>query len=586
MSRDRQGAAVSQRSAARWALSRLSIALSAPLWFFAPVFNEPAAYDSWRSVMVIGAISAVGLLVLTVLMMLAARLPVIRTAHGWREVALVGAMVVIASEARVAVLVSGLDAAGLRDDVGAINRIVGAAVSALILYALLGRALHAWARYRGEREELLASLLEGEREAEVHEAALTAMTRIVRLDLSDQLARSRAESDRALDALADSLRSGGDGREELSRLHSVTDQHWRRIASDLFSRFSAPLARPRIRELLWAYVPERPFPPFAIVLGALVMLLFVFGRVLDAESTIAALTLWLATALVVAVGANTLVTRVPRYALAIVVASFVLLLTFPALVVVVGIIDPDDVITITRTAWMNFYVVVVVALTATPSEIVRNRDAVVASLRREFDEANLRRLQLETRMVRVSRDLAARLHGPARSALLAAALQLGDALNQGKRELALARVEDLRAAIRGVELSSAESLLAVDISSLGDVIANWRSVCDIEVTGSWSDLAPSLLADAHSVLIEGISDAVRHAKCTRVQITVQTEPGGVVLVIANDGVPIPEIAEPGLGSRLLDYRVHGQWSRGTDARGWTVTRVVLAADGVELRAGK
>jgi hypothetical protein len=158
---------------------------------------------------------------------------------------------------------------------------------------------------------------------------------------------------------------------------------------------------------------------------------------------------------------------------------------------------------------------------------------------------------------------------------MAEALRLEAALDRGDREAAIEVVEKLRAEMLVAEVSIEQPIDRIELSDIERVIDNWRSVCAIDVTGSWRAVPPALLADVHTVVVEGIVDAMRHAVCSHITITIQSSGTGVELSLTNDGKTSPHSATPGLGSALLDQLAPGSWSRETDEHGHTRLRVVL-----------
>jgi signal transduction histidine kinase len=158
---------------------------------------------------------------------------------------------------------------------------------------------------------------------------------------------------------------------------------------------------------------------------------------------------------------------------------------------------------------------------------------------------------------------------------MAEALRLEAALDRGDKQAAIEVVETLRAEMLEAEFSLERSIERIEPADIERVIDNWRSVCAIDVKGSWSAVPPGLLAAVHTVVVEGIVDAMRHAVCSHIAITIQPSGIGVELSITNDGKTSPHSATPGLGSALLDQLAPGSWSRETDEHGHTRLRVVF-----------
>jgi hypothetical protein len=213
--------------------------------------------------------------------------------------------------------------------------------------------------------------------------------------------------------------------------------------------------------------------------------------------------------------------------------------------------------------------------------ISRNREAVLAALRRRRDRTSVHQLQLESRLLSVAQQLAATLHGASRSAFMAEALRLEAALDRGDRMAAISLVEDMRAAVLNVEQSMQGPTAAITATDIDQLIDNWRSVCAIDVQGSWGEVPLSLLPAVHTVVVEGISDAMRHASCSQIAITVRGTPTGVSVSVSNDGDTLELATVAGLGTALLSQLAPGAWSREVDVTGHTRLVVALREERAE-----
>jgi signal transduction histidine kinase len=242
-----------------------------------------------------------------------------------------------------------------------------------------------------------------------------------------------------------------------------------------------------------------------------------------------------------------------------------------------GIIRPDQIELLARTTIVNLQVVTMVIVAGASPAVARNRDAVLASLRWRRDRISVHQLQLESRLLSVAQQLAATLHGASRSAFMAEALRLEAALDSGDRLAAIALVEQMRASILDVEQSINGPAPTIHPRDIDQLIDNWRSICVIDVQGSWGEVPLSLLASVHTVLVEGISDAMRHGSCAHIAITVTRAPGGVELSLTNDGRPLTDAPTAGLGTALLENLAPGEWSREIDQTGRTRLTVSLVA---------
>jgi signal transduction histidine kinase len=554
-------------------LSPTSILITAPLWILGIVANEPATFLSPTAAAQVTIIGIFGGLLMAAVMMLADRFLVLPNAESVRAYVIIGTVIVVASELRLAVIVGGLDLADLPNDVPLVTRALGAAVLAIVGYAAVGVALRTWSDFARERDLLLQSTQETMERAEGHEVAVATLSALLRQSIQGQLAEVRSQVSKELDALTSALAAGLDGRQELRRMWAMTDSRWRAISADAWKGLQPRGAG--FREFLWAYSLTRPYSLLSVLGGGGAVTFFVFARVFDPEVAALALAAWLVLAVVVGIGTNTIARRWPSMALGTLVFSVVLLLSFPLFLVWLGMLDADEPGLLARTMFVNFEAVAGMMIVGASPAVARNRVAVLGALRRSRDRASIQQIQLESRLLGVARQLAATLHGPSRATFMAEALRLEAALERGDRVAAIEVVEKLRAEILEAEFSLERPIPHIEPSDIERVIDNWRSVCAVDVNGSWSAVPPALLANVHTVVVEGIVDAMRHAVCSHIAIAIQSTGTGVELSLTNDGQAALNSASAGLGSALLDQLAPGSWSRETDDQGQTRLRVVF-----------
>jgi len=100
------------------------------------------------------------------------------------------------------------------------------------------------------------------------------------------------------------------------------------------------------------------------------------------------------------------------------------------------------------------------------------------------------------------------------------------------------------------------------------------------------DPGPGVSLAAYRVVQEGLINALRHASASRVDVDVRTEPGGLTVTMADDGVGLPENwSQPGhYGLRGLGERVSHLGGKLTLRNG--DTRGTLLVAEIPLRAGR
>ena len=554
-------------------LSPLNTLITAPLWLLGIMANEPATFVSPMAAVQVTVIGILGGLVMAAAITLADRFLLVSGAGGVRAYLIAGTAIVVAAELRLAVIVVGLEFAGLPNDVPLVIRALGAGILALVGLASVGVALRTWSDFARERDRLMQSMHETMERVEGHEVAVEALSAVLRQSIQGQLAQVRSQISKELDALASALVAGSDGRRRLRRMWAMTDSRWRAISADAWKGLQPRGAR--FREFLWAYSQTRPYSLFAVLFGAAALTFFVLGRALDPQGAALSLAAWLALAFLVALGTNTVARRWPDIAFGTLVFSVVLLLSFPFYLVLLGLLNADEPGLLARTILVNSEVVAGMLIVGASPAVARNREAVLDSLRRTRDRASIEQLQIESRLLAVARQLAATLHGPSRGTFMAEALRLEAALERGDKKVAIEVVEKLRAEILEAEFSLDRPIPRIEPADIERVIDNWRSVCAVDVKGSWRTVPEALLAGVHTVVVEGIADAMRHAVCSHIAIAIEPTGTGFQLSLTNDGKATPHSATSGLGSALLDQLAPGSWSRETDDQGQTRLRVVF-----------
>ena len=159
------------------------------------------------------------------------------------------------------------------------------------------------------------------------------------------------------------------------------------------------------------------------------------------------------------------------------------------------------------------------------------------------------------------RQFALFLHGHLQNRLTAAAQHLERATDAADREAAMAAVLAL------LDEAGAPTPVGQTLSErLDEVIDRWRGLADIELSldatvASRSDDVAERVAN---VVVEAITNAMRHGVAQRIDIAVTTaHDGGVTVVVTDDGFG-PRRGRPGTGSRYLDV---------VTAENWTLTTV-------------
>ncbi|HEX5923770.1 MAG TPA: ATP-binding protein [Baekduia sp.] len=207
---------------------------------------------------------------------------------------------------------------------------------------------------------------------------------------------------------------------------------------------------------------------------------------------------------------------------------------------------PDDTLTNTirlETLATHLFVPVIVTTTLAYSSLLLER------LRAARGQSERLALQAERQRI------AWELHDSAKQRVHAAHLMLtaldGAVADGPSRQLLDSAVGELRAATSDMETSVAELRTPLDGRPV-DVLLRERAaelsqtgVARINVTGRLPALPPLVAAHTYRIAAEALTNAVRHAGCSSISVTLDNAPGTVTLTIADDGIGMPAEPRPG-----------------------------------------
>lgn len=205
------------------------------------------------------------------------------------------------------------------------------------------------------------------------------------------------------------------------------------------------------------------------------------------------------------------------------------------------------------------------------SEMHEMRDAFRASVTAETIAA----LARGHRVADVTREVARELHGSVQTRLVACAMAMDKASNEGDR-VGLAAALTEAQAVLAVPLS----VPAATTSVSGEVrrkVALWGDLCDFQVNVDPRAEGMAQPEVIGRVVEEGLTNAVRHGSATAVEVRVEVS-GDDVLVQISDNGSGPQGGDAGLGSAMLDQATGRRWDlvRSGD---WTHLRAWLPIAG-------
>ncbi|QEC48288.1 hypothetical protein FSW04_12390 [Baekduia soli] len=204
-------------------------------------------------------------------------------------------------------------------------------------------------------------------------------------------------------------------------------------------------------------------------------------------------------------------------------------------------------------------------------------------LREERERSELLAVQSERQRI------AWELHDSAKQRVHAAHLLLSalPVPAEGPRAAVLTQaLAELRGATADMETSIAELRSPAEGRPVADLLRERAGELGLtgdlalRVVGDLPELTPMVAAHTYRIAAEALTNAVRHACCSTVDVVLSRGPDGGLVVVDDDGIGMGEAADahPGHGLRSMHGRAETIGARlrigpGPDGRG---TRVVLA----------
>jgi signal transduction histidine kinase len=162
------------------------------------------------------------------------------------------------------------------------------------------------------------------------------------------------------------------------------------------------------------------------------------------------------------------------------------------------------------------------------------------------------------------------------------------------------RVEDIRDILDQCATTTrtlAQSMSPVHLESEGlasglwQLVLSFETLYDVKIKLTCADRLPALdegpAANVYRIVQEALSNAVKHAKASRVAVRVETEPGKLLLEIEDDGIGLgePTPAGPGMGLKIMRYRagmLGGRLEFTDGLTGGTLVRCTIKTDGERI----
>lgn len=553
----------------RYAFSPLMLLGSAPLLILGFAATEVSAEttDRWWAYAVVGLFGQLALALVFALAAIALSFrPTTRRYPWW----LVIGVYFLAGQVRVAVLVFGLDAYGLSNEVDYAARVVTSGLLIPLAFGFGSYSLEALGQYREAREKLINSLVAATVDMDRQQVAVESLREGVPSGVEEEITEANKETRDALVRLEDQITRGVDVRPELQELLEQSDRRWRRISHDTWERASISLPRPTLWELLDVLAKSKPVYLLGLALGSIFLFALVFVRALDFWPAVFWTVVWMAVVIPLGWAVNELGSRL---SVGEVLASLLGLVALSASGLLF-LLHPDLGDAAARGAFTIHVTNVLAALIIgfAPS-LVRNQELVLGALQRRLDQSTIDRIRTESELVVVARQVAIRLHGNARGEFLARVLHLQSALDRDDFAAALHAIRAIQdSLVEGDGLREGpkdDELLAF--------LGNWRGFVDIEHNLVGLDVPEALHGPINTLVMDAVNNAVRHGKARWIRVHVEPDGAQWVLTVTNDGEPASQGKTSGVGSKVLDRMTEGQWALRSEHSGLTTLTARLEA---------
>lgn len=224
-------------------------------------------------------------------------------------------------------------------------------------------------------------------------------------------------------------------------------------------------------------------------------------------------------------------------------------------------------------------VVAVVTVVSSVALMIRDSGAaVIEALVDDRAREDAKQAALQMINARLSRELAAHLHGTVQPELVAASVALEAAVGEGDPAAIAAAVARAEAALGmdvNVPFGAGARALPAD-QMVAAVHGRWAALLDLRIhlDAAGDESAALLPDDVARVLDECLNNAVVHGGATAVYVRIVACDGGWAVEATDDGLG-PAGGAPGLGSALLDEITAGEWSIAAGGHGGAVVRATI-----------
>jgi signal transduction histidine kinase len=189
----------------------------------------------------------------------------------------------------------------------------------------------------------------------------------------------------------------------------------------------------------------------------------------------------------------------------------------------------------------------------------KQRQAVIVSLKNLLKDKKYAEFMNSELTSLSDLEMSRYLHGEVQTGLIAAILLLQQASKNGDAALAREGLENAVKILMQNHWESFTKILKENNQHLEQIVSGWRGIADVSIELDFVDeLDPTKARDVIELIGEGVANAIRHGKATRISVTDEKVSAELRIRIISDGREVID-GQSGLGTEMFNL-LTTQWS--------------------------